>query len=94
MLGFTHRCDAAPLANATATPPVVADPSCWTDRSIMLYYITVWGVLSLMQALFAPIKALTIRWNGLRASRRMHERMLSSLLRAPTKFFDITPVGR
>ena len=94
VLGFTHRCDAAPPANATAAPPVVADPSCWTDRSIMLYYITVWGVLSLMQALFAPIKALTIRWNGLRASRRMHERMLNSLLHAPTRFFDITPVGR
>jgi ABC-type multidrug transport system fused ATPase/permease subunit len=28
------------------------------------------------------------------AARRIHDRSLSSLLRAPMRFFDTTPVGR
>lgn len=35
-----------------------------------------------------------MRWNGLRASKKMHETMLDRLLHAPTAFFDVTPVGR
>ena len=31
---------------------------------------------------------------GLRAAKKLHANMLQSLLRAPTSFFDMTPVGR
>lgn len=84
VLGFSRPCDNGEDASA----------DCWTKHQLLYYYIVVWAGLSLVQAVFAPIKALTVRWNGLRASKKMHETMLDRLLHAPTSLFDVTPVGR
>lgn len=86
VIGFTRPCDEDTSSQQSA--------DCWSKHDLLYYYIVVWAGLSLGQAVFAPIKALTVRWNGLRASKRMHETMLDRLLHAPTSFFDVTPVGR
>ena len=50
--GFTRKCAAneEPEAN-----------DCWSKDSLLYYYIVIWAVFSLVQAVFAPIKALTVR---------------------------------
>ena len=42
--------------------------------------------------LFVAIILLTVASN--RASVRLHERLLTNILRAPMAFFDTTPTGR
>ncbi len=84
VIGFTRPCEEHENASA----------DCWNKHQLLYYYIVIWAVLSLVQSVFAPIKALTVRWNGLRASKRMHETMLDRLLHAPVAFFDVTPTGR
>lgn len=38
--------------------------------------------------------ALTIARDGIRASRRFHSRLIFSLMRAPSAFYEQTPLGR
>ncbi|MGZ5279795.1 MAG: ABC transporter transmembrane domain-containing protein, partial [Pseudobdellovibrionaceae bacterium] len=49
------------------------------------------GVMVLMMTLFNQMYWLD---RGLIAGRNFHDRMLQSILRAPVRFFDSTPVGR
>jgi hypothetical protein len=40
------------------------------------------------------VRSLTNLWSALRASRVVHHRALTALVRAPVTWFDTTPVGR
>ncbi|XP_076446135.1 multidrug resistance-associated protein 1-like isoform X2 [Babylonia areolata] len=58
------------------------------------YYLTYYGLFGVLQVV------LFLAYNGLywtrtiQASRRLHDRMLTCLFRAPMAFFDTTPSGR
>ncbi|XP_063262505.1 ATP-binding cassette sub-family C member 2 [Prinia subflava] len=56
--------------------------------------IGVFGALGIAQGLFL-LFATTLSARGcMRASRLMHQQLLSNILRAPMSFFDTTPTGR
>jgi ABC-type multidrug transport system fused ATPase/permease subunit len=40
------------------------------------------------------LRRLIITLIGLRTSKRLHRRLLDHMMKAPVKFFDVTPVGR
>ncbi|GAA6077114.1 canalicular multispecific organic anion transporter 1, partial [Tachysurus ichikawai] len=56
--------------------------------------IGVFGALGVAQGLLVFIGALIQANGAIRASRILHSRLLSNILRAPMMFFDTTPSGR
>ncbi|XP_039927054.1 ATP-binding cassette sub-family C member 2 [Hirundo rustica] len=56
--------------------------------------IGIFGVLGIAQALFLLFATLLSARGTVRASRVMHQQLLSNILRAPMSFFDTTPTGR
>lgn len=64
------------------------------DTSSSLYYIIVYGILGVVYAGFIGFRILFIFYMGIRASRRVFEKVLHKILRAKLRFFDSTPIGR
>ncbi|KAJ2847340.1 Transporter of the ATP-binding cassette (ABC) [Coemansia brasiliensis] len=58
------------------------------------YFIGVYIAIALASVLIILGRSLVQFWSSLRASKELHERLLHTILRAPVRFFDITPVGR
>ncbi len=59
-----------------------------------LQAIYTYGGLGLAVLLFTMLNQLFWLERGLIAGRNFHDQMLNSILRAPVRFFDSTPVGR
>lgn len=64
--------------------------SGWTTINAIWIY----GALGLLVLLSNLLNQIFWLERGIAAGRDMHERMLQSLLKAPIRFFDSTPVGR
>eukprot|EP00076_Gallus_gallus_P042034 XP_025007572.1 canalicular multispecific organic anion transporter 1 isoform X2 [Gallus gallus] len=56
--------------------------------------IGVFGALGVSQALFLFLATILSSHGAMRASRIVHEQLLSNILRVPMSFFDTTPTGR
>ncbi|XP_058696895.1 ATP-binding cassette sub-family C member 2 [Poecile atricapillus] len=56
--------------------------------------IGVFGALGVGQAIFLLFATMLSVQGTMRASRVMHQQLLSNILRAPMSFFDTTPTGR
>uniref|UniRef100_A0A8C3KSV3 ABC-type glutathione-S-conjugate transporter n=1 Tax=Calidris pygmaea TaxID=425635 RepID=A0A8C3KSV3_9CHAR len=56
--------------------------------------IGVFGALGVSQALFLLFATILSAQGAVRASRVMHQQLLSNILRVPMSFFDTTPTGR
>ncbi|KAM9612292.1 ATP-binding cassette sub-family C member 2 isoform 6-T9 [Morphnus guianensis] len=56
--------------------------------------IGVFGALGVSQALFLLFATILSARGAVRASRVMHQQLLSNILRVPMSFFDTTPTGR
>ncbi|XP_074447165.1 ATP-binding cassette sub-family C member 2 [Larus michahellis] len=56
--------------------------------------IGVFGALGVSQALFLLFATILSARGAVRASRVMHQQLLSNILRVPMSFFDTTPSGR
>ncbi|EMP36462.1 Canalicular multispecific organic anion transporter 1 [Chelonia mydas] len=79
--------------------------SDWTDDSLRYWNKTyptsqrdmrigVFGALGMAQAAFLMAGALLASRGAIRASRVLHQQLLSNILRVPMSFFDTTPMGR
>uniref|UniRef100_A0A8C3HDZ5 MRP2 protein n=1 Tax=Chrysemys picta bellii TaxID=8478 RepID=A0A8C3HDZ5_CHRPI len=79
--------------------------SDWTDDSLRYWNQTyptsqrdmrigVFGALGTAQAAFLLAGALLATRGTIRASRMLHQQLLSNILRVPMSFFDTTPTGR
>ncbi|KAM9548886.1 ATP-binding cassette sub-family C member 2 [Guaruba guarouba] len=56
--------------------------------------IGVFGALGVSQALFLLFATILCAYGTMRASRVMHQQLLSNILRVPMSFYDTTPTGR
>ena len=56
--------------------------------------LSIYGSLVAGATFFAFVRAVSFMLLVLRSSELLHNRMLSSVLMAPIKFFDTTPAGR
>ena len=74
--------------------------SAWSDdpraseTGVRNMYLSVYGVLGTLSALFIGTASAITAVGGLKASNKFHDHMLTNVLRAPTSFFDTTPKGR
>ena len=66
----------------------------WTPTQTTAGFLSVYGMLGVGVVVLNGIKTVVVCVIGLRAAKKLHANMLQSLLRAPTSFFDMTPVGR
>lgn len=57
-------------------------------------YLSVYGVLGLLQAIFIMLSAIILSVGTLNAASKLHGTMLERILRSPMSFFDTTPLGR
>ncbi|KAJ2809166.1 hypothetical protein H4R20_000345 [Coemansia guatemalensis] len=59
------------------------------------YYLIVYGILELIHTLMNSLKSFVL-WTrcSIRASSEIHDNMLTSVMRSPMSFFDVTPIGR
>ncbi|KAJ2592151.1 hypothetical protein IWW49_001186, partial [Coemansia sp. RSA 1797] len=80
-------------------PSTNADPSSSLFYSIpvhsIFYYLFIYGGLGLLGASINSLQSL-LMWTrcSVRASTKIHQNMLHSVLRSPMSFFDVTPIGR
>jgi ABC-type multidrug transport system fused ATPase/permease subunit len=65
-----------------------------TETKSSAYYITIFGLVSLLELVGLLLKYTIQFFGGMRASRKLHEELLVSVLGSPMRFFEITPVGR
>ena len=58
------------------------------------YYLITYAFLSLFYVFISLLREGYIFWGSLRASRKLHTRLLESVSRAKLQFFDTTPLGQ
>jgi len=59
------------------------------------YYLSVNASLALVSVIFVVLRVIIVFFHSIRASKILHESMLSRIMNAPVNlFFDTTPVGR
>ncbi|KAK6283230.1 hypothetical protein POUND7_017055 [Theobroma cacao] len=73
--------------------------SSWTDQSTKKthgpgYYNLVYSLLSIGQVMVTLVNSYWLVISSLYAARRLHDAMLTSILRAPMVFFHTNPLGR
>ncbi|KAI9266436.1 P-loop containing nucleoside triphosphate hydrolase protein [Phascolomyces articulosus] len=57
-------------------------------------YLGIYFLLGLLALVMTTLRSLILFTGSLRASRRIHQQLLDSVLRAKVRFFDTTPMGR
>ena len=70
------------------------DPLASTQISTRNMYLSVYGVLGLMQGLCIMIGSLLLAIFTLNAAFKLHSTMLFRIMRSPMSFFETTPLGR
>ena len=76
------------------TSVLIGYDDTWDLVDQTIGFLTVYGLLGVCVIVLNGVKTVVVCVIGLKAARTLHENMLQSLLRAPTSFFDQTPVGR
>ena len=89
--GNTLYGDLSVLSESTSSSSIVASSS---EKVNARYYLTIYGLLGLSYISVSLIREGYIFWGSLRASSRLHTRLLNSVTRAKLQFFDTTPLGQ
>ena len=58
------------------------------------YYLGVYALLGVIYTLLSFLREIIVFAGSLKASRRIHQALLSNVMRARIRFFDSTPLGR
>ncbi|KAI8807295.1 P-loop containing nucleoside triphosphate hydrolase protein [Cladochytrium replicatum] len=70
----------------------------WTNSFFVgqpaAFYMSVYAVLGVAQAVFGVSYAIIVIVAGIRASRSLHQRALAAIFRSPMSFFETNPLGR
>ncbi|KAJ2602288.1 Transporter of the ATP-binding cassette (ABC) [Coemansia sp. RSA 1286] len=91
-----------PVLAQLSPSSLVSSAAVFTDRDggsgpggvNLTYFIGVYIAIALANVVFISGRLLLQFWGSLKASRYMHKELLHTVLRAPVRFFDTTPVGR
>ena len=59
-----------------------------------LWFVGIYALLALISILFMGTRYITLYLTGLKASSRLHDKLIEGIMRSPMSFFDQTPLGR
>lgn len=57
-------------------------------------YVSIYGGLGIAQSIAVLFLMYAVAFGAIRASRRLHNSLLSNILKCPMSFFETTPMGR
>ena len=84
-----------PIIRGTAASTVsIQNSSDETNGVNAWYYLIIYALLSLFYIFVSLAREGYIFWGSLRASSKIHSRLLDSVTRAKLQFFDTTPLGQ
>lgn len=81
----------SPAYTATGQTTMESSPAAEVDA---VYYVFGLAFIGALGALTAFVRDIWIFFGSLTASRRIHNHLLGSVMRARFKFFDVTPLGQ
>jgi len=58
------------------------------------YYVGIYALIGMIGVLGMTVRAIILAVHRLRASKKIHDDITESVMRAPIAFFDVTPTGR
>lgn len=78
-------------ADATSKSMMTNNPMSESETN---WYLNIYAAFGLGGVFCLTLRAIAMAIHRLRASKKLHESLTQSILRAPVAFFDITPIGR
>lgn len=94
--GFSGSCFASGSCDWAFPAPgngEVSDTKTHADVDVW-YYLGVYALLGVIYTLLSLLREVTVFVGSLKASRDIHQALLSNVMRAKGRFFDSTPLGR
>ena len=67
---------------------VIGYDSSWTENEIVTYFLGIYAASGFTIISFTATRTIIIQVIGLNAARKLHNKMLWRLLKAPVSFFD------
>ncbi|KAJ3298346.1 hypothetical protein HDU76_006466, partial [Blyttiomyces sp. JEL0837] len=58
------------------------------------FYLTIYGIVGILCMISILARLMLLLWGQVMAARSIHRKMMMRLLRAPLRFFEVTPIGR
>ncbi|KAK6349604.1 hypothetical protein TWF696_005888 [Orbilia brochopaga] len=83
-----------PIASEQSNISITSQDPSEPPKVNVMYYLTVYALFGLLYSVTSLFREGIVFAGSLRASRRMHDRLLHVILRAKFRFFDSTPLGR
>ncbi|KAI7817497.1 P-loop containing nucleoside triphosphate hydrolase protein [Gamsiella multidivaricata] len=97
VLGFStsHLASSAIYSDSQGyqTQPSLYDPAQSVTNNTD-YYLFIYAMISIGASLAHIMQTVIVLYGSLRAARSLYRKLLMSVVRAPLRFFDTTPVGR
>ena len=59
-----------------------------------MYYLSIYSLIGLLYSAMGSFRIIMVYFGGLSVAREMFQTLLKKVLRAETRFFDSTPIGR
>jgi len=78
-------------ADATMESMMTNDPMSEERTN---WYLNIYAAFGLGGVLCLTLRAIAMAIHRLKASKKLHDSLTESILRAPVAFFDVTPIGR
>jgi ABC-type multidrug transport system fused ATPase/permease subunit len=66
----------------------------WSDREVIAWFLGIYATSGVAIVIFTVCKTMIIQLIGFTAARKIHQKLLWRLMKAPVRYFDVTPVGR
>ena len=64
----------------------------WTDNQVIAWFLGIYALSGVAIVIFTICKTMIIQLIGFNAARKIHRKLLWRLMKAPVRYFDVTPV--
>ncbi|XP_012285682.1 multidrug resistance-associated protein 7 [Orussus abietinus] len=91
---WVTRTNATINSTNSAHPALLASTFDYYDTNSVNYYLTIYGILAILNSVFTLIRAFIFAYGGIQAAISMHKQLLKTIIRAKVQFFDVQPLGR